>query len=86
MVNKVMTGEYIAPFSEFPFLNHDFQIILQSAKKNLRPTIPLNCPTAVKEMISLLWSKNPERRPSESQLLSRIKALRSVCPHLICYI
>lgn len=41
-------GHYERPFAEFKNLQFDFQIIIQTAKKGLRPTIPESCPEVLK--------------------------------------
>eukprot|EP01128_Nolandella_sp_AFSM9_P012045 TRINITY_DN890_c0_g1_i1.p1 TRINITY_DN890_c0_g1~~TRINITY_DN890_c0_g1_i1.p1 ORF type:complete len:876 (-),score=156.31 TRINITY_DN890_c0_g1_i1:1075-3504(-) len=65
---RVLTGSYSAPYSEFTHISFDFQIIIQAAKKNLRPTIPPNCPPALLEVITGLWIDQPDARPEVYQL------------------
>ncbi|KAD3337795.1 hypothetical protein E3N88_33316 [Mikania micrantha] len=40
--------------------------------KSLRPTIPINCPPAMKTLIELCWSSNPRKRP---EFLKVVKVL-----------
>jgi hypothetical protein len=58
----VIRGIYQQPYSEFKQLVFDFQIIIQTAKKNLRPTIPETCPKPVKDLVSLCWDPVAENR------------------------
>ena len=44
LVVRCIMGRYERPFAEFKNLHFDFQIIIQTAKKGLRPTIPETCP------------------------------------------
>jgi hypothetical protein len=52
---RVMTGEYRRPFAEFTELTFEFQIIIQTAKTKLRPTIPPQCPTSLAALIQQSW-------------------------------
>eukprot|EP00727_Mastigamoeba_balamuthi_P005715 m51a1_g1763 putative ankyrin repeat-containing protein (789) ;mRNA; r:291588-295876 len=55
MVYRVIMQKYQRPYSEFPELKMDFQIIIQTATKNVRPTIPASTPaplaTLIRQMI-----------------------------------
>jgi len=44
VVYRTLNGTYQQPYTEFKNLTIDFQIIIQSAKEDLRPTIPMSCP------------------------------------------
>lgn len=58
LATKCVTMKYAAPYSEFDFIKYDFQIIIQVAKKDTRPTIPLNCPLVLTKLISMSpWRK-----------------------------
>eukprot|EP01105_Mastigella_eilhardi_P014059 TRINITY_DN3199_c0_g1_i1.p1 TRINITY_DN3199_c0_g1~~TRINITY_DN3199_c0_g1_i1.p1 ORF type:complete len:564 (-),score=129.32 TRINITY_DN3199_c0_g1_i1:79-1770(-) len=69
MVERLMSGHYSTPFSEFTWINFDFQIIVQAAEKNLRPTIPATCPTIVRQLVEALWDKSPVCRPTAADML-----------------
>jgi len=77
IVYKLINGEYQQPFSEFPHLVFDFQIIIQVAKNDLRPTIPPTAPAAVQKLINTCWSGDHETRPTAQQLLILISALQT---------
>jgi serine/threonine protein kinase len=40
LVNRCVKGVYQRPYSEYPFIVYEYQIVLQAAKAGLRPTIP----------------------------------------------
>jgi hypothetical protein len=75
LVTRLVTGTYERPYSEYTYINFDFQIVIQAAKKGIRPSIPDGCPGPVSDLIKRLWSRQPEERPDCSQLLEIIKKL-----------
>jgi len=64
IVNRVLKKKYDQPYSEYKHLTFDFQIIIQAAKEDLRPTIPPNCPPVLRDLISRMWHKSQKERPS----------------------
>ncbi|KYQ99908.1 ankyrin repeat-containing protein [Tieghemostelium lacteum] len=72
LVTRCINARYERPFSEFKNLQHDFQIIIQTAKKNLRPTIPPTCPPSLVELIKTCWDHEPDKRPNCSETLKRL--------------
>lgn len=40
IAHRVIKGKYAQPYSEYKHIQFDFQIVVQAAKSNLRPTIP----------------------------------------------
>lgn len=70
LVYKCITGDYLLPYNEYSFIVHDFQIIILSAKRNIRPTIPVSTPLQIKKIIKLLWNARPEKRPRLAKLRS----------------
>ena len=74
VVVRCVTLAYQQPYSEYPQLVFPFQIVIQTAKNNMRPTIP-NCPASVKAIIESCWAKEPEARPSTQELLDRVRGL-----------
>jgi len=70
MAVRTCTGKYSIPYSEYKQLVFDFQIIIQTAKKDLRPTFPKNIPPVLKELISRCWDPKPENRPETSELIT----------------
>jgi len=74
MCYRCLNGQYEQPFSEFSF-SFDFQILIQSAKKDCRPTIPTNCPQPFADLITTCWDKDPENRPSTAEVAQQLQAL-----------
>jgi hypothetical protein len=54
LVNRCIKGKYERPYSEFPHIAYEYQIILQAAKQGLRPTIP-PCPEPMAKLIAECW-------------------------------
>eukprot|EP01125_Pyxidicula_operculata_P017437 TRINITY_DN610_c0_g1_i1.p1 TRINITY_DN610_c0_g1~~TRINITY_DN610_c0_g1_i1.p1 ORF type:complete len:1379 (-),score=333.22 TRINITY_DN610_c0_g1_i1:172-4308(-) len=79
MVYRYVNGSYAQPYSEYSSISFDFQIIIQVAKNNLRPTIPVGTPPLLSKLISILWSSKPEDRPTTNQLLDVVVALEKHC-------
>jgi len=73
IVCRLIIGEYQRPYGEFPHLKFDFQIIIQTAKQKLRPTIPKDCPPSIVEVITTLWNEEPDVRPDCTQLISTLE-------------
>lgn len=74
LVYRCTKKEYQRPFSEYPWINYSFQVIIQTAKNGLRPTIP-PCPEKIRSLICTLWDYNPSKRPDACTLLSTVKQL-----------
>lgn len=74
LVYRCVKGEYQRPFSEYPWINYSFQVIIQTAKNGLRPTIP-PCPDKMRNLICSLWSYSPTNRPDSHSLLLNIQKL-----------
>jgi serine/threonine protein kinase len=72
---RTLTGTYQQPYAEFRNLIYDFQIIIQSAKENLRPTIPQNCPDSLRKLIIACWHKNQVDRINLNEILSKIELI-----------
>jgi len=72
---QTCVGEYCLPYSEYPNINFDFQIIIKVAKEDLRPTIHNHVPSSVKEQIKNLWNPKPQLRHSIVTLLESFKEL-----------
>ncbi|KAK5575400.1 hypothetical protein RB653_010660 [Dictyostelium firmibasis] len=77
LVTRCINGRYERPFSEYKNLQHDFQIIIQTAKKNLRPTIPKACPESLVSLIQDCWDPNLENRPTCTDILSRLVTIEN---------
>jgi len=72
IVMRVMTGIYHQPYAEFKNLQFDFQIIIQSAKEDLRPNLPAECPQLLRELIVDCWHKQQVSRPKLEDIIQRL--------------
>lgn len=75
MITKTLTFKYMQPYSEYSFINFDFQIIIQVAKKGVRPTIPPQSPVEITELLQILWADSPDKRMTTEQLLSNLQTI-----------
>jgi len=73
---RVMTGQYHQPFSECSNIQFDFQIIIQVAKSNLRPTIPEKTPVGIQNLITSCWDADIEKRPTVTGMIEIISRLK----------
>ena len=78
LVTRCITGEYARPYKEYSNIQMDFQIIVQVAKNQLRPTIPSETPAEVASLITKCWSHNITERPSCMEILQTIDELRKL--------
>uniref|UniRef100_A0A6B2L9K1 Protein kinase domain-containing protein n=1 Tax=Arcella intermedia TaxID=1963864 RepID=A0A6B2L9K1_9EUKA len=76
LVMRVITGNYQQPYGEFKNLQFDFQIIIQSAKEDLRPTIHPNCPPLFKNLIVRCWHKAQVERPTLDQIAQSLDEIQ----------
>lgn len=72
LVTRCIKGKYERPYQEHPHLRFDFQIIIQVAKKELRPTLPETTPEPFSELIKLCWSHNEKNRPSCKEIIAKL--------------
>ena len=70
-----MKNVYERPYQEFPNLRFDFQIIIQTAKNKVRPTIKDTCPESFATLIRQCWSHEDEERPTCKQILTSLEAI-----------
>eukprot|EP01128_Nolandella_sp_AFSM9_P008598 TRINITY_DN5285_c0_g1_i2.p1 TRINITY_DN5285_c0_g1~~TRINITY_DN5285_c0_g1_i2.p1 ORF type:complete len:730 (-),score=158.21 TRINITY_DN5285_c0_g1_i2:138-2327(-) len=75
IANRVVTGKYSQPYSEYKHIQFDFQIIVQAAKSDLRPTIPVKCPPPFKELITTVLQGDVTKRPSLDQTKLALEAM-----------
>ncbi|KAH3757001.1 Phagocytosis 2 [Pelomyxa schiedti] len=79
LAERFISGKYAAPFAEFPYIHFDFQILVQAAERNLRPTINPNCPEPFANLIRACWSPEPGQRPSATECLLQLEEFRNTC-------
>ncbi len=75
MVARVIKREYLRPYGEFPNLQFDFQIIIQTAKKGIRPTIPSSCPEEMTQLIKSCWAHEADKRPDCKEILAKLDTI-----------
>ena len=62
IVHRAITGKYEKPYSEFGY-SFEFQTVLQTSKRNIRPSLPPSTPAPIAELIKRCWNKDPSMRP-----------------------
>jgi len=77
VANRIVTGKYAQPYSEYKHIQFDFQIVVQAAKSDLRPTIPPKCPPPFTQLINALLHKTQSERPSLTQTEEAIGSIQS---------
>jgi len=78
LITRCLTGAYHRPYSEYKNLKYDFQIIIQTSKNNLRPTVPDNCPPPFRDLISSCWDPDPRRRHEFNHILEKLLSLKEL--------
>ena len=71
LVVRCIKREYQRPYQEFPNLCFDFQIIIQTAKKGLRPTIPESTPQELSDLMKACWAPESAGRPSCTEIIAK---------------
>lgn len=69
---EMVTGTM--PYEEMTPIQAAFAVV----DKNLRPTIPPECPTALRVLIEQCWALNPEKRPEFWQIVKVLEQFESV--------
>jgi len=77
LATRCVKGHYERPYAEFKNLQFDFQIIIQTAKKGLRPTLDPNIPQGFKDLITVLLSHEASKRPECDGILKSLEDLES---------
>jgi len=75
LVTRCILGHYERPYAEYKNLHFDFQIIIQTAKKGLRPTIPETTPEGWKNLIKDCFDPASAKRPTCAEILTRLDEL-----------
>ena len=68
---ELVTGE--VPFEDMT----PVQVAYAVVNKNLRPPIPSDCPTPLRNLMEQCWTANPDRRPSFFQIVHSLKDLEN---------
>ena len=74
IITRIVTGKYCRPYSEYPELQFDFQVIVQTSRGK-RCTIPENTPESIADLIAKCWDNEPDNRPSSKELITSFSAL-----------
>lgn len=74
LATRVVTGDYMRPFSEYPHIKMDFQIMLNS-KEGVRPTLPPNTPEELVALYQSTVAQNPKDRPSCTQIIEQLEKI-----------
>jgi hypothetical protein len=65
LVTRAFMGEYKAPYySDNKGLQHDAAILIQVARKGLRPSIRNEIPTCLSTLVQWCWNQDPGKRPT----------------------
>jgi len=75
---RCLSGVYQQPYSEYPNLVMDFQIIIQATKKNLRPTLPEKTPKVLLDIFNECVAPDAADRMECLQLLERLKGAENI--------
>eukprot|EP01094_Clydonella_sp_ATCC50884_P017540 TRINITY_DN306_c7_g1_i1.p1 TRINITY_DN306_c7_g1~~TRINITY_DN306_c7_g1_i1.p1 ORF type:complete len:836 (-),score=304.65 TRINITY_DN306_c7_g1_i1:349-2856(-) len=75
MAYRCIYREYQQPYAEYKNIVFDFQIIIQTAKKGVRPTIPPGTPATYRKLIEQCWDEEPKNRPETSDLMMSVQEL-----------
>ena len=77
IVTRCISGMYKRPFSEFPNILMEYQVLVQVSKNNLRPTILDTTPPEFAQLIQRCWHANPHVRPEASEVVLELETLKS---------
>jgi serine/threonine protein kinase len=75
IVYRCIKRKYQRPYQEYPFITSPVAIIHQVATQQLRPTIPVACPSQLTAFIRRLWDNNPDLRPTALQSIKILETL-----------
>lgn len=72
---RCIKRQYQRPYQEYPHLHFDFQIIIQTAKKGIRPTIPETCPSIFRDLVISCWNHEADKRPTCKEVLVKLEEI-----------
>lgn len=76
LLMRVISGEYHRPFSEYPHIKMDFQIMLNS-KEGVRPTLPSAVPRSLQDLYIACVHQEPANRLSCGDIVEKLLAIQS---------
>lgn len=77
MITRVLTGTYVRPYSEYPELKLDFQVI-NAIMDGKRPTLPVQTPSCLKALVDDCWNHNPTQRPDIISTQKRLQEIQTI--------
>eukprot|EP01117_Protostelium_nocturnum_P011134 TRINITY_DN4046_c0_g1_i2.p1 TRINITY_DN4046_c0_g1~~TRINITY_DN4046_c0_g1_i2.p1 ORF type:complete len:1200 (+),score=409.74 TRINITY_DN4046_c0_g1_i2:88-3687(+) len=77
MAMRILRGTWVAPYSEYNQLRHDYQIYYQVSKMDKRNTIPSNCPPSISELIQRCWKPDSTERPDSQETLDKLASIQA---------
>lgn len=69
LCTRSVKNYYEAPYAKYKSLVHDYQIIIQTSKKGLRPEIDEKIPASMAQVIKKCWDPDPNKRPDTKDLV-----------------
>eukprot|EP01118_Nematostelium_gracile_P002244 TRINITY_DN12483_c0_g1_i1.p1 TRINITY_DN12483_c0_g1~~TRINITY_DN12483_c0_g1_i1.p1 ORF type:complete len:100 (-),score=13.09 TRINITY_DN12483_c0_g1_i1:4-303(-) len=78
MVMRVLCGEYRRPYSEFPAIKLDLDILLSVLKSNLRPSFHDKTPECIKKLICRCWDIDRDSRPTVSHIINELHQIEEI--------
>ncbi|EFA84490.1 ankyrin repeat-containing protein [Heterostelium album PN500] len=77
MIYRCINGAHQFPYQEYPNLKFDYQILIASAKKDMRPTFPPSTPQCLVDIISKTLLKDSTLRPTTQELYDEMTKCRN---------
>ena len=75
VITRVVAGVYKRPYGEYPELQFDFQVIIQTSRGK-RCTIHPATPPSFVQLINHCWDARAVNRPTSKELLKKILVLQ----------
>jgi len=75
LIYRVICGVYLKPFSEFKNISVEAAVSTQAAFLGRRPTIPMNTPKMVENLIVSSWHSAPQERPEIQKVLEILEGI-----------
>jgi len=72
VVYRAITGQYLRPYHE---IKMEFVILTQAHQKGRRPPLPDTLPNSFRDLITLCWDPDYQKRPEANQLLEQLNHL-----------
>ncbi len=73
--NRVCTGEYLRPYKNISRITNDLQLLRIVAEEQLRPTLPLDLPDSLRELMQRMWHDSPSKRPECADILNELESI-----------